>query len=110
MKRYLFAFFVIISGMSFASAAGDTKPVIDVCAIVENLGGIFQTIRSLAFIGAAFVIAGWAWGYIQSGKADTKDVREKGFGLIIGFTLLFSIGLIMSLLKSQCAPQFQGYW
>lgn len=110
MKKYLFAFFIILSGMNFASAAGDLKSAIDVCNIVVQLGGIFRTIRNLAFIGAAFVIAGWAWGFIQSGKADTKEIRDKGFGLIVGFTLLFSIGIIMTLLNSGCSDEFSKSW
>ena len=44
-----------------------------ICRLVDELKGVFELLRTLAFIGAAFYIASWAWGFISSGKAEIKD-------------------------------------
>ena len=48
-----------------------------ICVLMKDLRGIFKMLQTFAFIGAAFMIAGWAWGYISSGKAEIKDLKEK---------------------------------
>lgn len=52
-------------------------------------------------MGAAFVIAGWAWGYISSGKVELKDLQGKGTGMLVGFVMLFGIGAILSFFMSE---------
>ena len=106
MKKYLVTTLIIVLNIGLANAA----PAIDVCGIVGQMGGIFRTLRSLAFVGAAFIMAGWAWGYISGGKAEFKDVKDKGTALIIGFSILFTIGIAMTLLKSGCENEFKNDW
>ena len=95
MKKLVFGLIAVFAGMGLASAA----PVGgDACALVASMQGVFRTLRTLAFIGAAFILAGWAWGYISSGKSELKDLKDKGIGMLVGFTLLFSIGIVLQFL------------
>ena len=71
-----------------------------ICVFLRDLRGVFNMLRTFAFIGAAFLIAGWAWGYISKGEAKMDDLKNKGTGLLIGFILLFSVGLILQFLVS----------
>ncbi|MDR0741288.1 MAG: hypothetical protein LBF28_00755 [Rickettsiales bacterium] len=97
MKKVIFGLSAVFAAISVASAA----PVGgDACALVNSMQGVFRTLRTLAFIGAAFMIAGWAWGYISKGEISggIDDLKKKGVGLLVGFTLLFSIGIVLSFL------------
>ncbi len=73
-----------------------------ICSLVLQLAKVFKMLRVFAFVGAAFMIAGWAWGYISSGKIGDKssldELKTKGTALIVGFVLLFAIGLIFTFL------------
>lgn len=89
--------FAIIAIMTSVPAFADS----DMCELIRKMKGVFGLLRTLAFVGAAFYIAGWAWGYISGGKAEIKDIKEKGIGLLVGFTLLFIIGAVLSFLLSS---------
>lgn len=65
------------------------------CELIERMHDVFKILRTLAFIGAAFIIAGWAWGFISSGKVEMEDLRKKGTGMLVGFVLLFGIGVVL---------------
>lgn len=69
-----------------------------VCELIGKMQGIFKTLRVLAFVGAGFYMAGWAWGYISKGDAPLDDLKKKGIGMLVGFTLLFAIGVVISFL------------
>ncbi|MBO7066122.1 MAG: hypothetical protein J6W40_00690 [Alphaproteobacteria bacterium] len=77
-----------------------------ICTLVKQLAEVFKMLRVFAFIGAAFMIAGWAWGYISKGAigdgkgSSLDELKNKGTALIVGFVLLFAIGLIFSFLVS----------
>lgn len=104
--------FATTANLYAVAAPEDSKNTITidtVCKLVSEMGSTFHVLRALAFIGAAFIIAGWAWGYISSGKVELKDVKEKGVGMLVGFGLLFSIGLLMSLLSSSCNNEFSKW-
>lgn len=95
-KKIGFAVLAILVGITAANAAGpDTTGV---CKLIDSMQGVFKILRTLAFVGAAFTIAGWAWGYISSGAAKLDDIKGKGIGLLVGFTLLFSIGIVLQFL------------
>ena len=66
------------------------------CKLIAQLHNVFVLLRTLAFVGAAFYIAGWAWDFISKGKADPAEIKNKGIGLLVGFGLLFMIGLILT--------------
>lgn len=117
MKRLNFA---IIGLMVSASSAMAMPSAADkaLCDLAEEFGDIFSIIQTLAFVGAGITIAGWAWGYISGGKAidPTKEVKEKGIPMLIGFILLFGIGTVLSIFMSMtgeggrlgCVPHFFG--
>lgn len=80
-----------------AQAAGWTVPK-EMCDLIGKMQGVFKTLRVLAFVGAGFYMAGWAWDYISKGKVELKDLKEKGTGLLVGFTILFAIGVVITFL------------
>ena len=100
MKKLNFA---IIAGMvSIAPAMAASGMDEALCDLAKEFGKIFGILRTLAFIGAGVIIAGWAWGYISGGKAVdvVKEVKEKGVAMLIGFILLFSIGVVLEIFLS----------
>ncbi|MBN1325350.1 MAG: hypothetical protein JW974_03990 [Alphaproteobacteria bacterium] len=103
MKKLLFSLIAVFAGVGVASAAGASA---DPCILIASMQGVFKTLRTLAFVGAGFMIAAWGWGYIKDGKGvDMEDLRKKGTGLLVGFTLLFGIGVVLQFLPgiSGCA-------
>ena len=95
--------FAIIGIMASAPAmALDSNMKDALCKMGEKFGSIFEILQILAFVGAGVTIAGWAWGYISSGKIDAiKEVKEKGIAMLIGFFLLFGIGTVLSIFMSM---------
>ena len=94
---------VLLGAVAAVAGPGTvTNPYGDPCKLIEELGKVFSTLRILAFAGAAFVLAGFAWTFITKGWGGegTKldDAKNKGIGMLIGFVLLFGLGLIMSFL------------
>ncbi len=87
-----------------AFAAGEDG----MCAALQKLHGVFNLLRTLAFIGAAFYIAQWAWKYISSGDVKMDDVKNQGTALIVGFSLLFLVGVILSFIMSATGAKFIG--
>lgn len=117
MKKLNFAIIGLMVSASSAMAvpSGADKAL---CDLAKEFGGIFSIIQTLAFVGAGITIAGWAWGYISGGKAidPTKEVKEKGIPMLIGFILLFGIGTVLSIFMTMtgeggsmgCVPEFFG--
>ncbi len=101
MKKSFAIFFALLLVVGVASAA--PLKTADPCQLIISIKPILDMLKTLAFLGAAFVIAGWAWGFISKGEVKTDDVQNKGIGLIVGFTLLFGIGMIL-----QFLPGFVG--
>ena len=101
---------LVVSGASGASApmsgmVNDTG----LCKLIDEFKGIFALLRTLAFIGAGFYIAKWAWGYIEAGKIDAmKEVKEKGISMLVGFILLFGIGTVLTVLSSTTGKSVLG--
>ena len=82
-----------------------------ICKLMDDLGAIFRMLRTFCFIGAAFMIAGWAWGYISSGKVTDdpmKELKTKGTALLIGFFLLFGVALVFQFLTSATGASILG--
>jgi len=108
MKKVMNKINMAIISMMVASPAFATVNDSAMCLFMKDLRGVFNMLRTFAFIGAAFMIAGWAWGYISSGKAEIKDLKDKGTGLLVGFILLFSVGLILQFLVSASGGRALG--
>ena len=105
--------FAIIAIMTSVPAFADS----DMCELIRKMKGVFGLLRTLAFVGAAFYIAGWAWKYISSGEAKPDDLKKQGIGLLVGFSMLFMIGVILSFLLSAtgqhtigCQDIITGAW
>lgn len=79
-----------------------------ICDLITNLGGLLKVIRVMAFIGAGFIIAQWAWEFIKAGDVDMNKVKDKGAGMLVGFTLLFMIGVVLSFLMSTAGGKMIG--
>ena len=101
LKKIGVAGFVMLAGGTAALAAPAAGGVVAVnadglCGIINEMYDVFKILRTLAFVGAAFIIAGWAWGYISAGKGvDMEDLKKKGTGMLVGFVLLFGIGVVL---------------
>ena len=67
MKKIMNKINFAIIGMMVASPAFAVNDSA-ICMLVNDLKGVFNMLRTFCFIGAAFMIAGWAWGYISGGK------------------------------------------
>ena len=99
MNKANFAIVGLMASMAPAMAANN-----GLCNLVKELGGLLGMLRTLAFIGAGFTIAGWAWSYISKGEVKLDDIQKKGIGLLVGFVLLFGVGMVLSFLMSAAAP------
>lgn len=109
--------FAVVGLMASSSAfaaktatAGGKSITIDngMCALLGRLQGVFDILRIMAFIGAAFYIAGWAWEFISKGEAKLDDVKKRGIGLLVGFSLLFMVGLVLSFVMSASGLNILG--
>ena len=102
----LFSLFVV------ASASAATSGMVNesgLCKLLDEFKGIFSLLRTLAFVGAGFLIAKWAWGYIEAGKIDAmKEVKEKGVAMLVGFILLFGIGVVLQVLSGATGNKILG--
>lgn len=85
---------MFVSGGAMAAPAANG--IGDICTLIHQMHGVFITLRTLAFVGAAFIIADWAWGWIKGGEVKKDDVQNKGIALLVGFGVLFGIGILLS--------------
>lgn len=97
---------VMVSVSAFAAPAGANLS--GVCKLMDQMHGVFEILRTLAFVGAAFTIAGWAWGYISKGEVKMDDLQKKGTGMLVGFVLLFGIGIVLQFLVSSAGADALG--
>ena len=105
LKKLGFAGIVVLTGASaaMAAAAAGVGGVNNsgLCDLIGQMYGVFQILRTLAFVGAAFIIAGWAWNYISKGEVKMDDLQKKGTGMLVGFVLLFGIGIVLQFFLSS---------
>ncbi|MBO8406961.1 MAG: hypothetical protein IAC77_00685, partial [Proteobacteria bacterium] len=91
LKKIGFAGLVILAGATVAVAAQPGAGGVGVvnndglCGLIIQMQGVFKILRTLAFVGAAFLVAQWAWGFIKAGDVKMDDLRDKGTGLLVGF-------------------------
>lgn len=98
LKKLGFAGLMVFAGTSMALAAnagGALAESSGLCGLIQQMYGVFKVLRTLAFVGAAFIIAGWAWTYISKGEVGMEDLKKKGTGMLVGFVLLFGIGIVL---------------
>ncbi len=75
------------------------------CQLISQLQSVFKILRTMAFVGAGFILAKYGWEAITSGKIGGKDniadgLKAIGLPMIVGFALLFSIGLVLGFLSN----------
>ncbi|MBR5355278.1 MAG: hypothetical protein IK122_04095 [Alphaproteobacteria bacterium] len=104
MNKINFALIGLIASVPAFAAPADNG----MCEALRRLHHIFEILRTAAFIGAAFYIAGWAWGYISKGEVGMDDVKKKGTALLVGFALLFMIGVLLSFIMSATGQGWIG--
>lgn len=112
LKKIGFAGLMVVAGagVAFAAApaAGNAIPS-GVCNLIAKMHDVFVLLRTLAFVGAAFIIAGWAWGYItKPDSVKVEDFKTKGTGMLVGFILLFCIGIVLSFFLSAAGQSALG--
>ena len=99
LKKIGFAALVVIAGgaVAFATspAAGGVASGKSLCNLIGQLYEVFKILRTLAFVGAAFIIANWAWGYIKEPPKDsiTEDLRKKGTSMLVGIGIILQFFL-----------------
>lgn len=121
MNKMNFAIIALMTSLPAFAAEKDFNVGTDMCELIKSLQNVFHILRAAAFIGAAFFIAGWAWSYIvNAGDKDkggtVEDLRKKGTSLLVGFSLLFLIGVVLSFIMSAAGlklvgcTEFTGNW
>ena len=106
ISNYLLTASVFVMANVSAFADGEQKGV---CDLLKSLESVIDTLRALAFIGAVFLLKDWAWGYIKDpSKATKDDMKDKGVGLLVGFFLLFGVGVILTLINGSYGQSLFG--
>lgn len=75
------------------------------CELIARMQDVFKILRVLAFVGAGFILAKYGWDAITSGKIGGKEniaegIKSIGVPMIVGFALLFSIGILLGFLSN----------
>ena len=108
MKKKISKYFLIVTTFVMANLpafAADNKGA---CDLIENLKPVIQTLRTLAFIGAAFVLMDWAWGWIKAGSVEKDKLKDQGIGMLVGFFVLFGVGFILQFVGSSAGQEYFG--
>ncbi len=109
MKKFMNKInFALISLMVSTPLFAEELNAAPFCELFHKLHSVFNILRIAAFVGAAFYIAGWAWDFISKGEAKMDDVKKKGIGLLVGFILLFMIGVLLSFVLSASGMSMIG--
>ena len=111
MNKINFALIAVMVSVPSFAALGKTDVQVEsgMCDLIKSLHDVFNYLRIAAFIGAAFYIAGWAWGFISKPEDAKMDkIKDKGMGLLVGFSLLFIIGAILSFIMSATGMNMIG--
>lgn len=109
MNKINFVLIAMMTSVSAFAAKTDITVESDMCKLITSLHDVFNVLRIAAFIGAAFYIAGWAWEFIaKPDDAKMDKIKGKGQGLLVGFSLLFIIGAILSFIMSAAGLNLMG--
>lgn len=108
MKKKISKYFLIATTFIMANLPAFAVDNKGACDLIDNLKPVIQTLRTLAFIGAAFVLMDWAWGWIQKGDVKKDDLKDKGIGMFVGFFILFGVGLILQFVGSKAGAEYFG--
>jgi hypothetical protein len=108
MKKKISKYFLIVTTFVMANLPAFAAENQGACDLIKSLKPVIQTLRTLAFIGAAFVLMDWAWGWIKGGEVKKDDLKDKGIGMFVGFFVLFGVGLILQFVGSTAGADYFG--
>lgn len=108
MKSKISKYFLIVSTFVMANLPAFAAENKAACELIKSLKPVIQTLRTLAFIGAAFILMDWAWGWIQKGEVKKDDLKDKGIGMFVGFFVLFGVGLVLQFVGSKAGQEYFG--
>ena len=98
-KKVGFGAVAVLAAVGSAHAAAFDMGAL--CNLVNELKGVFNILRILAFVGAAFVLASIGWEAIVKKEYKWAETGKQHLtAMIVGFTLLFGVGTILSFLTS----------
>ncbi len=92
--------FVMANVPAFAESA--------VCPLIRELKDIINILRTLAFVGAAFVLMDWAWGFIKAGEVTKDKLKDQGIAMLVGFFILFGVGFVLQFVGSSAGQEYFG--
>ncbi|MCL2369044.1 MAG: hypothetical protein FWC83_00005 [Alphaproteobacteria bacterium] len=96
---------------AFAATAAYAQPMANpgaVCGLLDNLRPVFALLRTLAFIGAAFIILGWGWQLLNEKEFKMDDFKKKGMAMLVGFILLVAVGALLTFIISATGANTMG--
>ena len=102
----MIALSIFVHNALAATTSADGEAAI--CKLLDGFKGVIGTLRTLAFIGAAFMIMDWAWGFIKAGDVTKDNLKDKGVALLVGFALLLGVGFILNFVMSASGKQALG--
>lgn len=94
----------VAMGIAMSGAMADDG----LCALIDGLKPVIKTLRTLAFVGAAFVLMDWAWGWIQKGEVKKDELKDKGIGMFVGFFVLLGVGTVLHFVASTSGQTYLG--
>jgi len=102
--KNIFTKISVSMAMMFTAVAAHANSRVNegaICELVTALHPVFNILRILAFVGVAFIVMGWAWGFITAGEVKwKKEDQTKFVALLVGAIMLFSVGALLSFLVS----------
>ena len=108
MKKISRYFLMATVSLSMFAQNAFAEEQTGICKLISELAPVIRTLRILAFLGAAFVLMDWAWGFIKAGEVKKDDLKDKGIGMFVGFFLLFGVGLILTFVASTGGQDYLG--
>ncbi|MBP5485524.1 MAG: hypothetical protein J6Y07_02345 [Alphaproteobacteria bacterium] len=109
MKSKISKYFLVVTTFIMANVSAFAVDNGGACDLIEQLKPVIDTLRTLAFIGAAFVLMDIAWKWIKEPEKVSKDdIKDKGIGLFVGFFLLFAVGFILQFVGSEAGSDYFG--
>ena len=102
VRDFMIAGLIVAASANLALAATVDESAI--CALIRELQGVFRILRTLAFVGAAFMMATWAWDFIKGGEVKWDSVKDRGVALLVGFIMLFAVGAILTFAMAGNLP------
>ena len=118
LKVFVFVLSIVITNVGVALAEDGLETGYDysnICGLIKELSVLLTVLKVLAFAGAAFVLAAWAWDWITKGGSGDinllEDAKKRGIAMFVGFTLLMLVASIIQFLPgfAGCKNEFSNF-